>query len=271
MFEIKGKCTTAKIMIDDVEETAMKQLYNIVNHPIFTNPISVMIDVHAGSGCVVGFTMPLSDGIVVSVVGCDIGCGMLGVNFGKNLNLSKEKIDTEIRRNIPLGMSIHEFPVIDFNKEFNWTKANENCSKFVSKYNAKFGTNYKPIEYSYDWFIKKCKEIGIDFGKAVNSISSLGGGNHYIEIGKSDTYGDYWITVHSGSRNLGLKIYSYHQNKAKKQLDYKRNTVLKEKINEITKNTVDRTQVPKLIEQAKKDLKIFTTDTSLNGMEYLDG
>ena len=272
MLEIKGKYTSVKIMIDDVEETAMKQLYNIVNHPVFTNPIAVMIDVHAGSGCVVGLTMPLSiEGIVPVTVGVDGGCGMLAVNFGKILGLSKDKIDTEIRRNIPLGMSTHDSPAVDFEKEFNWEKANENCRKFVSKYNSQFGTDYKPVEYSYKWFIQKCKEIGIDFGKAINSICSLGGGNHAIEIGKSEKTGDYWVFVHSGSRNLGLKICGYHQNKAKKQLEYKRNVLLRDKINEITKNTVDGSQIPKLIEQAKKDLKIFTTDTSLNGMEFLDG
>jgi RNA-splicing ligase RtcB len=271
MIELKGKYTTVKIMIDDVEETAMKQLYNMMNHPVFTNPISVMSDVHAGSGCVIGLTMPLSiEGIVPVTVGVDCGCGMLGVNFGKTLGMSRDKIDIEIRRNIPLGISIHEFPAIDFEKEFNWEKANENCRKFISKYNAKFGTNYKPVEYTYEWFIKKCKEIGIEFQKAVCSLQSLGGGNHYIEIGISDT-NDYWITVHSGSRNFGLKICNYHQNKAKKQLEYKRNVLLRDKINEITKNTTDKTQVPNLIEQSKKDLKIFTSDTSLNGMEFLDG
>ena len=271
MLEIKGKYTNIKIMIDDVEPSAMTQLYGMANHPVFTNEIVMMPDIHMGSGVCIGTSMHLTDdGIVPNVCGVDIGCGMLGVNFGKKLGLSKDKIDVEIRRNIPLGMSTHEFPVVDFEKDFNWEKANENCSKFVSKYNDKFGTDFKPIQYSYDWFIKKCKQVGIDFGKAVCSISSLGGGNHYIEIGLSDTY-DYWVTVHSGSRNFGLKVATYHQNVAKKQLEYKRNVVLKDKINEITKNTVDRTQVPKLIEQAKKDLKIFTTDTSLNGMEYLDG
>ena len=174
MLEIKGKYTGVKIMIDDVEETAMKQLYNIVNHPVFTNPIAAMCDIHAGSGCVVGFTMSLTiNGIVPNVCGVDIGCGMLGVNFGKILGLSKDKIDVEIRRNIPLGMSIHEFPAVDFEKDFNWEKASENCRKFVSIYNSKFGTDFKPVEYNYDWFIKKCKEINIDFEKAVCSVEIL--------------------------------------------------------------------------------------------------
>ena len=271
MLEIKGKYTNVKIMIDDVEETAMKQLYNMANHPIFTKEIVMMPDVHAGAGSCVGMTTELtSGGIIPNTVGVDGGCGMLGVNFGKKLGLSKDKIDIEIRKRIPLGTNTHNEPYVNFKKDYNWEKATINCRKFFSLYNSKFGTDYKPVEYTYDWFIKKCKQIGIDFEKAVCSVSSLGGGNHYIEIGLSDTY-DYWVTVHSGSRNFGLKIANYHQNIAKKQLDYKRNVLLNEKIKEITKNTVDGKQIPNLIQQAKKDLKIFTTDTSLNGMEFLDG
>jgi len=271
MLEIKGKYTNVKIMIDDVEPSAMTQLYGMANHPVFTNEIVMMPDIHMGSGVCIGTSMHLTDnGIVPNVCGVDIGCGMLGVNIGKKLWMSKDKLDVEIRRNIPMGTTTHDNPYVDFKNAFNWAKANENCSKFVTTYNNKFGTNYEPIEYSYDWFINKCKQIGIAFEKAVCSISTLGGGNHYIEVGVSDDY-DYWITVHSGSRNFGLKVANYHQNVAKNLLDYKRNVVLKERINDIIKNTDDKTLVPNLIEQAKKDLKIFTTDTSLNGMEYLDG
>lgn len=35
--------------------------------------------------------------------------------------------------------------------------------------------------------------------------------NHFIEIGKSENTGDYWLTIHSGSRNFGKCIAEYHQ------------------------------------------------------------
>ena len=50
-------------------------------------------------------------------------------------------------------------------------------------------------------------------GEAYNTITplgTLGGGNHFIEINRSDTGCEY-ITVHSGSRNLGQKICRFHQ------------------------------------------------------------
>jgi len=49
----------------------------------------------------------------------------------------------------------------------------------------------------------------------------LGGGNHFIEINKDDD-DNYYVTIHSGSRNLGLKVCNYHQQKINetKRFDY---------------------------------------------------
>ena len=76
MFEVTGKYTTAKVMIDDVEESCVAQINHFVNHPAFTNPIAIMPDTHAGKGSVIGFTMPMSNRLIPNVVGVDIGCGM---------------------------------------------------------------------------------------------------------------------------------------------------------------------------------------------------
>lgn len=77
MIEYKGKFTTAKVMIDDIEESAVKQITQIVDHEAFTEPVVIMPDVHAGSGCVIGFTMPLTPKIIPNIIGVDIGCGVL--------------------------------------------------------------------------------------------------------------------------------------------------------------------------------------------------
>lgn len=47
----------------------------------------------------------------------------------------------------------------------------------------------------------------------LNSIGSLGGGNHYVEIGHLDDR-TYALSVHTGSRNLGKKVCEYFQQKA---------------------------------------------------------
>lgn len=271
MLEIKGKYTTAKIMIDDVEETALTQIYNMVNNLAFTEPVVIQPDTHAGAGCVIGFTMSISDKIVPSVVGVDLGCGMLSVNIGNDLPTGVDKIDIAIRKVIPMGNLIHDTaPDKYFKKNFNWELANETLRKFLMKYNAKFGTNYKPIEYSYDWFITKCKDIKMK-QNAELGIGSLGGGNHFIEICKSENSNIYWLTIHSGSRNFGKCICEYHQNIARSVLENKRKVLLNAKINELKNDpNIDRSTIAKQIEDYKKFLGI-NYDTKSKGLEYLEG
>lgn len=48
-----------------------------------------------------------------------------------------------------------------------------------------------------------------------HSIGSVGGGNHFIEIGVT-TDGNYAFTVHCGSRNLGQKVWKYWKMEAGK-------------------------------------------------------
>lgn len=50
---------------------------------------------------------------------------------------------------------------------------------------------------------------------ALKQLGTLGGGNHFIELQRSDD-GFLWIMVHSGSRNFGLQVAEYYNKKAKK-------------------------------------------------------
>lgn len=270
MFEIKGKYGKALITIDQLEDTALGQIYNMVNHPAFVENIAIMADAHAGSGCVVGFTMPLTDKIIPNVVGVDLSCGVLCVNVGKDLSIKLDRLDTLIKRNIPMGTSIHENSIIDFEKEYKWSEANEMSNKFIIKYNEKFKTSYKSSEFNYKYFLDLLKRVGSD-DKSIKSIGTLGGGNHFISIEKSENNGDNWILIHSGSRNLGKRVCEYHQNIAKKSLDNKRTYELKNKIDDIVKNTIDTSKISKLIDDAKYGLGLNLKEVNINGMEYLEG
>ena len=46
----------------------------------------------------------------------------------------------------------------------------------------------------------------------LKQIGTLGGGNHFIEIKKDTETSDVWVMIHSGSRNIGLKV-ANHYNK----------------------------------------------------------
>jgi RNA-splicing ligase RtcB len=53
----------------------------------------------------------------------------------------------------------------------------------------------------------------MDKRRILPAIGSLGGGNHFIAVNKNSE-NEYFLTVHSGSRNYGKCIAEYHQKKA---------------------------------------------------------
>jgi len=194
-IEIIGKYTTAKIFNDNVEQEALSQIYEVCNHPIFKDmPVRIMPDVHAGKGCVIGFTARLNNRVIPNLIGVDIGCGMLTVNLGK-VELDLPKIDNFIRNNIPHGNEV-----------------NKHRPRII-----------KSLE---DDIYNVCKNIGdIDkYERHLKSIGSLGGGNHFIEI-NIDKEDNKYLVIHSGSRNFGHKIATYYQKQAEIYCDKKRSEI----------------------------------------------
>jgi len=267
MIEVSGKYTNAKIMIDSVEESAMSQVVAFLNHPAFTAPVAMMPDIHAGRGACVGFTMPLTGKIVPETIGVDIGCGVTAANIGKILPLSLELIDHKIRQRVPFGMSIHDRAVLNMEKEFPWHQVNVLAQKFSVAYKSKFG-DIQPPEYNMDWFLKKCetiKEKGIH--RFLNSLGTLGAGNHFCEVGRNES-GDFWVTVHTGSRNFGKCICDYWQGKAQKFVRQDRRAENAAEIERMKREILDG----KLLYQAIKAFKASTKlGVDTRGSEWLEG
>lgn len=67
-----------KIFTDKVEEGALKQIQQLMEIDVFKGcKVRIMPDVHAGAGCVIGFTGDLEDKVIPNIVGVDIGCGIM--------------------------------------------------------------------------------------------------------------------------------------------------------------------------------------------------
>lgn len=101
-----------KIFTNNIEQTAKEQIDLLLEQEAFKNcKVRIMPDVHAGAGCVIGFTGNLGNKVIPNIVGVDIGCGMLCANLG-NIDIDLQQLDHVIRNNIPSGMNVH-------NKEMN--------------------------------------------------------------------------------------------------------------------------------------------------------
>jgi RNA-splicing ligase RtcB len=145
---------------------------------------------HAGAGAVIGFTSTLGSKVIPNVIGVDIGCGISSYNMGK-IDLNFEEVDKIIKDNIPSGFSVREKPLQKY---------------LLDKFDHK--NLLEKVE-------EICTRTNQDYNRVERSLGTLGGGNHFIEIGE-DQNGDKWLTVHTGSRNFGLKVALFHQNIAKK-------------------------------------------------------
>lgn len=270
MIELFGKYNKdCKIMIDDVESEAISLIQAILDQEVSEGvPVRIMPDVHAGKGIVIGFSMPLTKMLSPSYVGVDIGCGMLSAKFTPKKSLDLKVIDDSIRMNVPMGFKIHESTVF---KNIPYVDVQEIADKFTKEFNIKFGTTHVAPTYNEKWLVNKLKSIDMDASKFWFSIGSLGGGNHFIEIGV-DGSGSNWVTVHTGSRNFGLKIADYWTNVAtgKQMATTKEYTT---RLDDIITNTPQKKDIPTRIAELKKEFGLgtnreFLKDDNLMGYLY---
>jgi len=264
MLELVGKYTTAKIMIDEVEPEALSMIQSVIDSPASEGlPVAIMVDCHVGKGSTVGFTMPLGNMINPNWVGVDLSCGIIGGFFKSIKSFDLDKINKKIREEIPLGFNINENCII---KNYPLDEVQIMVNNFTKSYNNKFDTNFKTPIINDKWLLNLINKIGIDNNRFYNSLSSLGGGNHYIELGINEL-GDYLLTVHTGSRNLGQKVCMYHVNQAKTQVNISQDEYAK-KLDNIILNTFDKKQIPVKIQELKKEMKIGINTEYLQG-EYM--
>lgn len=187
-----------KIFTDNVEESALEQIKELLSIDVFSDKkIRIMPDVHAGAGCVIGFTGDLGDKVIPNIVGVDIGCGMRILNLGKLADIDYHAFHEHIRCNVPSGKIVRE---------------------------DKFG--FKPLVGEEMEIYREAKKLVTelfcyrelkDSGRINKSIGSLGGGNHFIELDKDDEENVY-LVIHTGSRNLGKQVAEIYQAKAVKHL-----------------------------------------------------
>jgi len=267
----KGKYTDATVMIDELDDSCAKQIVQFINHQAFTNPVVIMPDTHAGAGSVIGFTMELPNKVVPNTIGVDINCGMLSIQFsgavskGDIIN-NRKLLDKYIRQQIPFGMEVRDNPYYNMENDFPWVQANKLNTQFATAYSKWFDTQMNITQYDYGWFTNKCKNIQMDVSRAVNSLGTLGGGNHFIEISCSKNDDSIWATIHTGSRQFGKQICQYWQKQPHRN-QYEQNKIaFSEGIKQIREQYRGK-EIENEIAKLRKELDIGNKKPSM--LEYL--
>lgn len=232
MIELKGKYGEGIYYnpsdgVREQDELVISQAISLLNEPFSKESnLRLMPDAHVGKGCTVGTTMLIRDKASPNLVGVDIGCGVALAKF-QDGSINYQKLDRAIKMSVPRGFNIHSAPV---------------------------------VEFSLDKLKMPLSEE--DKERALKSLGTLGGGNHYIEAGRSTGNNSLYLSVHSGSRSLGVKVATYYQNLAYRTLRGRK---------------VDKAQIIKELKEQGKEkniemvLRAIEPELVNKDMAYLEG
>lgn len=242
MITLTGKYTTAKVFTDNAEQQALDDIKALLNEPAMEGTqVRVMPDVHAGKGSTIGTSIMLPTGakVIPNIVGGDMNCGMLAQKVSA-INVDFEKLDRVINEEIPAGRNHNKTPRIS-EAFFDQEISNHLSFKMTDKQ-------------------KKA---------AWESIGTLGGGNHFIEL-DIDQDGFYWLVVHSGSRSFGQVVNRHHQAIADANIHAQDYYKLSQAIIGESKKSGEERMIEPRLEALKQQLKTQTYQGFLWGQELED-
>ena len=202
MYAIKGKYAGALITIDNLDPNAVTQLYGLLNAKASEgSKAAIMPDGHPGKDCLVGFTQKFNDDaevrLVPNFVGGDIACGVFAWPIG-TVAPDLRKLDDFIKKNIPNGsrgypVSVNRFATDEDKAIF--AAADDRLAKLETRI---FGREQERIP-------------------AAMQLCSLGSGNHFISLERSERTGEIYLLIHSGSRQFGKSVCRLFQKMAADQ------------------------------------------------------
>ncbi len=175
-----------------LEPVCLSQAINLANIPFLHKWVALMPDTHQGYGMPIGGVAALKDVVIPNAVGVDIGCGVCFCETDITREaLTAEtgrKLISKIMASIPVGFKHQDAP-----------QRAPQIEAYIAENEARLKQHfvlYRELE-------------GVFY-----QLGTLGGGNHFIEF-QEDEQGKISLMVHSGSRNIGLKIANYFNEKAK--------------------------------------------------------
>ena len=176
----------AIIFAQEVDEASLGQVTRLSESELSKNSsLRMMPDLHYGKGATVGTTIRPLNGKLEKVapdsVGVDIGCAIMTYKISKeHMSLDKlKKLDRIVHEYVPSGFNVKQYA---YNKDIKMP-------------------TFTPVNPN-------------DKERIYHSLGTLGGGNHFIDLALDENKEDYWLSVHSGSRKMGVLVASHHQNVA---------------------------------------------------------
>lgn len=260
MIQIENK--DCKIFTDNIEQPALEQIYETLKCPENEGlKVRIMPDVHSGKGICIGFTSTLGNYINPDYIGVDIGCSVSMLFLDRPLDPSQyELFEHRVRKSIPTGPDLQPSRCFDVREFLAYLRG-----ELQKAYQNTGGLTFIPDFNSESDLERWCRGVGMDLATFYKSIGTIGGGNHMIEY---DEGTHSWtgfgtglsqpaftqfqgILVHTGSRNLGVKVNKYWKAQAENTKVPK--DVQKEIQEEVkSRPGIDKKQIKPLIDEELK-------------------
>ena len=197
-------------LLQEAEDILYRQIVNATRFP-GVRLVVITPDAHYGYGVPVGCVMLTdadSGAVAMGPVGYDIGCGMMSArSYVPAEAATPEKrlaFNRAVMERVEMGAGGRSRRLGAVSEsEFN-NLVRGGAEYYVEKYGATFDRSRAErhrIPVDDDWQIpwggRGRPERGLD------QFGSLGGGNHFIELQRSNETGTIFVQVHTGSRGFG--------------------------------------------------------------------
>jgi tRNA-splicing ligase RtcB (3'-phosphate/5'-hydroxy nucleic acid ligase) len=197
-------------LLTEAEPTLYRQIVNAARFP-GTKLVAITPDAHYGYGVPVGCVI-LTDrhegAVAMGPVGFDIGCGMMSAKSDVPADRAtpdrKLEFNREVTRRVSLGAGGKSVKLGTVSEKEFQELVRGGAEYYVDKHGASFDRSRAerhriPVDDRWEipWGGKGRPERGRD------QLGSLGGGNHFIELQKSEESGTLFVQVHTGSRGFG--------------------------------------------------------------------
>lgn len=197
-------------LLRDAEHTLYRQIINATRFP-GAKLVAITPDAHFGYGVPVGcviLTDANAGAVAMGPVGFDIGCGMMSarsdVPAAEATPDRRRAFNAAVMERVEMGAGGVSRKLGSVDKRLFNELVRGGAEYYVQKFGAAFDRSSAerhriPVDDTWD----------IPFGglgrpeRGMGQIGSLGGGNHFIELQRSEQTGTLFIQVHTGSRGFG--------------------------------------------------------------------
>lgn len=176
---------------ESLDAVCLQQAMNLSNLEILEGWVALMPDTHQGFGMPIGGVIAAKGHVIPNAVGVDIGCGVAYIETslerGQLKDFQSKKIVEALLKAVPVGFKHHAL-----------AQSNQRLEQLIA---------------NQEVYLRKNHLLYQEIQRSFFQLGTLGGGNHFIEL-QEDEAGKIAVMLHTGSRNFGLKVANYYNDKA---------------------------------------------------------